>query len=339
MPEEEKQLDVTLRSVPVDFKNTVFLAAAVILFIVGFLAVLTNGCLLLTIAKDPLRCFRNKTAVLVGCLSVTDFITGAVTSVYVGVFHVRLILGSPPFMVKGVILTKLVSQFTVWSSMYIITVFSCERLIAIALPFFYRSNVSTVKMFSVCALIWVGCFFGNFLEVSGLREATYNTIELYVFFVAPLVVVFFAYCGIYYKLVRQRKITQSLTNSTEEQRIQQRHNRRERQLTITSFCILVGFVLSYCPWYAFYWVGTTCPSCLATRWYLACYHLSIPFLYMNSVFNPLLYMWRIPVYCRSIKAVFRGVPVDALAGSTNSAHSGNNITSQIRANPKVRPRQ
>ena len=92
----------------------------------------------------------------------------------------------------------------------------------------------------------------------------------------------------------------------------------QTQLMKTATLIIFVFVLSLLPFWSFTVIGRYCKTCTKERWYIACYRFSIPILYSNSAFNPLLYAWRMRTYRRSFQALFTGLKRDYLRESSSA---------------------
>lgn len=92
-----------------DFKSRIFIITGAILLLFAVLITISNGLLLFVIYKDPLKTFRNATAVLVISLAVADFLTGCVTAVDVGISHILEGLD----IQKVLLHAKIISQITV----------------------------------------------------------------------------------------------------------------------------------------------------------------------------------------------------------------------------------
>ncbi|KAK3736093.1 hypothetical protein QZH41_003539 [Actinostola sp. cb2023] len=289
-----------------DLKETVLLWTGVSLLFIAVLTLITNGVLLFTMYHNPLRCFRDTTATYVACLAVTDFLTGSVTAMDVGVSSLLNYMGIHSFKIKGVLHEKLLSQFTVRSGILVVVAFSFERFLAVAFPFFYRSFLSPKKALTCCIICCIVGLIASLLELI-LDKETFANMSYYGFFVAPLCLIVILYLLVFIavktKLLRapKRKIfVQKGHMISEKVRLQ-----REVRIGMTAFYIVLGFIFSYSFWFTVVLIGANCHSCVTKSWYYACYRSSIPFLYVNSSLNPLLYAWRISKYRRSILLVFK----------------------------------
>ncbi|XP_031556750.1 adenosine receptor A1-like [Actinia tenebrosa] len=289
------------------FHCEVLLWNGMVLLVIALVTSLTNGVLLITVFRDPLRCFRNGGSALIACLAVTDFLTGTVTASNAGIFSILNSQGIPSLRIRGVLQEKLVSQFTVRSGILVVTAFTFERFLAVAMPHFYRNYV-IIKNVNICALVCctVG-FLASIIELA-LDKVIFEYISYYGFFISPLILITICYLATYIALrkrLRSSKSTSVMPAASQQQRMREvQQLKRERLLFHTAFFVILGFVFSYSPWFSVVAITTYCPSCTKTRWYFALYRSTIPFLYVNSALNPLLYAWRIPRYRKSVAKMF-----------------------------------
>lgn len=283
--------------------------------------------LLYTLYRNPLRCFRNTAATFVACLSVADFLTGAITAMDVGVFSLLNANGIPSLKVMGVLQDKLVSQFTVRSGILVVVVFSIERFLAVATPYFYRNQATPKKALVTGIFCFIIGLLASLSELV-LDKKTFGTMSYYGFFVAPLSIILLAYLSIYIAIKHKLRKTMSmqLNNAQQRQRLQ---IKRECQLGLTAFYIVLGFLFSYCFWFTVVLIGNICPSCKIKSWYSACYRISIPFLYVNSALNPLLYAWRMPKYRRSFLLVLQSFHLVRIRPLSSPKETKNTNTSKV----------
>ena len=306
-----------------EFNSRIFIINGAILLLFAFLISIFNGLLLYTVYKDPLKTFRNATAVLVVALGITDLLTGCVTAVDVGICHILEGLGTRKIMLQA----KIVSQATVRASVFILTMFAVERFIAVAFPYVYRFSVTIKKTVVGCILCWVLGIVTSCLELVVARDL-YDVIFLYITFVVPLITVCLTYSATYWLMkgkTRRLHRTASKQNSEErgltrgrKEKMPKLSAKLQTQLMKTATLIIFVFVLSLLPFWSFTVIGRYCKTCTKERWYIACYRFSIPILYSNSAFNPLLYAWRMRTYRRSFQALFTGLKRDYLRESSSA---------------------
>lgn len=296
-------------SVPQDFKSRIFIINGAILLLFAVLITISNGLLLFVIYKDPLKTFRNATAVLVISLGVADFLTGCVTAVDVGISHILEGLAVQKVLLQA----KIISQITVRGSVYILTMFAVERFVAVAFPYAYRSSVTVRKTAICCALCWVLAIVTSCLELA-VDQDLYDVIFFYIMFVLPLVTMCFTYCAAYClmktmaeRVHRQRGDSENKyreRGSTRKEKMSKQSAELQKQLMKTASLIIIVFVLSLVPFWSFTAIRRYCKGCSEQKWFIAGYRFSIPILYSNSGLNPLLYAWRMRPYRRSFQALF-----------------------------------
>jgi hypothetical protein len=288
--------------------SQVLLWNGVVLLVIALVTTLTNGALLITVHRDPLRCFRNAGAAFIVCLAVTDFMSGAVTASNVGVFSILNSQGIPSLKIRGVLQEKIVSQFTVRSGILVVAAFSFERFTAVAFPIFHRNNI-TYKTVKNCALVCCPFVLMTSLMEVVVDRTVFDNISYYGFFIIPLLLISMSYLATYIAFRRKLRGVINNTNvmpiaSQEERYREVRQLKREKLLSQTAFYVIIGFMFSFSPWFSMVAITTYCKPCTKSSWYFAMYRSSIPFLYVNSALNPLLYAWRIPKYRQSVVKMF-----------------------------------
>ena len=281
-----------------EFTSRIFVINGTVLLLFAVLISVSNGLLLFALYKDPLKTFRNATAVLVAALGITDFLTGCVTAVDVGICHIIEATTNRKVMLQA----KIISQVTVRASVFIMILFAVERFMAVAFPYFYRFSITIRKTLFGCVLCWVFAIVTSCLELTVDRDL-YDMIFLYLTFVVPLLTLSFTYCASCW-LMKQKAKRLKTHDARKE-----KSTKVQTQLTKTATLIILVFILSLLPFWSLTVVARYCKSCAKESWFIACYRFSIPILYSNSALNPVLYAWRMQSYRRTFVALFTGVRV------------------------------
>ena len=280
-----------------EFKSRIFIINGAILLLFAVLISISNGVLLFMIYKDPLKTFRNATAVLVISLGFADLLTGCVTAVDVGISHILEGLAIQKVLLQA----KIISQITVHAGVFIITMFAVERFIAVVFSYFYRFSVTVRKVTFGCVPCWLLAIISSCRELVVDRDA-YDVIFLYITFVVPLLTVCVTYCTTYWVLKDKTKRLHRLhsaNKTTKEGRVSKKSEKLQTELIKTAMLINFVFVLSLVPVWSLTIIGKYCKSCKQEKWYISSYRFSIPILYSNFSFNPILYAWRMQPYRRS----------------------------------------
>ena len=294
-----------------DFKSLIFIITGAILLFFAVLITISNGLLLFVMYKDPLKTFRNATAVLIISLGVADLLTGCVAAVDVGISHI--LEGLDIQKVLGLLQAKIISQITARGSVYILTMFSVERFVAVAFPHTYRVSITVRKTAIGCAFCWVLAIVTSCLELAVDRDL-YDVIFFYITFVLPLATMCFTYCATFCLMkIRAKRVhrqrdgsgnTHRERGSMRKEKMAKQSAEMQKQLMKTAFLIITVFTLSLVPFWSFTVIHRYCKGCTEQKWFIAGYRFSIPIAYSNSALNPLLYAWRMRPYRRSFQALF-----------------------------------
>jgi uncharacterized membrane protein YfcA len=183
---------------------------------------------------------------------VADFLTGAVSAMDVGISSLLNSQGIACLIIRGILQEKLVSQFTVRSGILIVVA------LAVAFPYFYRNHVTPKIALVFCILCIAVSLLASPLELV-LDKETISNMSYYAFFITPLTLVVIAYLSIYIAIKHKlRKAINMQSNIQQRQRLQVK---RECELGLTAFYIVLGFLFSYSFWFTTVLIGTICPRC------------------------------------------------------------------------------
>ena len=231
-----------------EFKSRIFIINGAILLLFAVLISISNGVLLFMIYKDPLKTFRNNTAVMVISLGFADLLTGCATAVDVGISHILEGLAIQKVLLQA----KIISQITVRAGVFIITMFAVERFIAVVFPYFYRFSVTVRKVTLGCVSCWLLAIISSCLELVVDRDV-YDVTFLYITFVVPLLTVCVTYCTTYWVLkdkTNRLHRLHSANKTTKEGRVSKKSEKLQIELMNTAMLIIFVFALSLVPFWS-----------------------------------------------------------------------------------------
>ena len=142
------------------------LATGICLAILSPLTIVSNALLLLTIFKDPLRCFRTPATYFIVALAVVDLTTGLLVEPFFVLYRfVRystwsLIIGEPYYTLREIGIW--LSYVGLNASFLLVLGLISTQYLAITYPHLYRSIVTTRRVLA-CVVSCVGYFTGFIL--------------------------------------------------------------------------------------------------------------------------------------------------------------------------------
>jgi len=277
--------------------------------ILSMLAMVANGVLLYVMYKDPLRCFRKPISVLIAALAVQDFLTGCV----IGTLHIRNEISCKTIEERTPVtgsFESIIGLFSINNGTLLIMGLSVERLIAVALPFYYRATASGRKtlLCVVCIIAYSLVF--CLLQLTGIPEGIYSVLQLHLNMTFPLILVLIFNFALLRVLRGYRKRVCSMSSDASDSSFSTAAEKRDKQrididkqFALTAILIVLFLVLSHSPYYLMTLIEGHCSYCNG-QWFESCRRISLPFLFINSACNPFTYTFRIPQCLSSLKVLF-----------------------------------
>ena len=273
--------------------------------ILSMLAMVANGVLLYVMYKDPLRCFRKPISVLIAALAVQDFLTGSV----IGTLHIRNEISCEMIPDRTPIIgsfESIIGLFSINNGTWLVVGLSVERLIAVALPFYYRATTSGRKTLLCAVFTVVYSLVFCLLQLTSIPEGIYLGLQLHLNMTFPLIAVLIFNFGLLRVLSGYRKRVCSMSSDASDSSFSAAAEKRidiDKQFALTTILIVLFLVLSHSPYYLMTLIEVYCSHCNG-EWFESCRRISLPFLFINSACNPFTYTFRIPQCRRSLKVLF-----------------------------------
>ena len=258
--------------------------------VLGILAAVSNGLLLIAMVRFRSSIFKSKGAYLIASLAIADFLTGLNSSLW----GLRYALQFPQALNK-----ILLSNFwiNVGASFLTILVMSLDRYIAIVFPFKAQVWLSKTRTLKCCVVVWlISAMCGACMALSPLIVQFCLTI---VFEITILITMFF-YCKIIFKLRQRRMIfTFMQPPGARDTHSNVDLQRWEYKLITVELSLMLIFII------------TVLPYMVAGQIYLVRYRFTVanydpklqlfigyylPVELMNFVLNPIVYAMRLPKY-------------------------------------------
>ena len=303
---------------------TICICSAAMAGILSMLAMVANGVLLYVMYKDPLRCFRKPISVLIAALAVHDFLTGSV----VGILHIHNEISCETIPERIPVtgsFKSIIGLFSINIGTLLVMGLSVERLIAVALPFYYRATASGRKtlLCTICIIVYSLVF--CLLQLSGIPEGIYSVLQLHLNMTFPLIAVLIFNFALLRVLRGYRKRVSSMSSDASDSSFSAAVEKRidiDKQFAFTAILIVLFLVLSHSPFYLTALIEVHCSQC-NEEWFASYRRISLPFLFINAACNPFTYTFRIPQCRRSLKVLFfrRQDTVEVFPRSPNTLDS------------------
>ncbi|XP_068704847.1 adrenocorticotropic hormone receptor-like [Montipora foliosa] len=278
--------------------------SAVVAGVFSLCAMASNGVALYIVYKDPLNFFRRKSiTVLMASLAVNDFLTGSVVSLFrilrdIACDSARI--RNPPFAGS---FENIIGVFAHNNGTLLIVGLSAERLIAVALPFYYRATASSRKTLVCVVCLTTYSFVFSLLQLSGIPPGIYRTLQLHLNMTFPLFAVFALNFSLLLILRKHRRRSCSKTPHPKDNHFAAANEHRF-DITFTAILIVLLLFLSLAPYYVMTLIEFHCSQCIRSTWFVPCRQISLLFRFIHCACNPFTYSFRIRECRQSFKALF-----------------------------------
>ena len=274
------------------YRNLVALICINLLSVIP--TVLLNALVIIAVATR--RRLRTNSNILLACLAGTDLLTGLVVQPIGIAVEVKRLLGVGPFCTveKLSVVTLSVVCFASFSHLVLISI---DRYIAIKHSLRYQDIVTPQRIKTGVVLVWAISALVTIEEIVLAETDKQTNIYSVYFEVTTLIsagifsvytaVIVYTYYYIFLETRRQKNRLQTeLISHEEAKRI-----KKDRKAAITPIIILGALVLTYLPIII---CALVMASSVDSRPFLSVYgSWCTTFVSLGSLFNPIIYCWRI----------------------------------------------
>lgn len=280
---------------------TTFLPTAIFLIFMTVITAPANGFLLLALFKDPLRCFRSPSVLLVKSMSAANFLIGVLVeplqcALYLSL-HMRVdtTSGYFPSLYKA---TQVIAFLANNTSFITVAVLSVDHLIAVCKPMWYKTKLTKKKISMVILLIWLYSALFGFLALTDIPMKMFHKIDLIANTTTTFLLLLSSYVvlAISYSLHRKRpQRPQRGRNDKQE--------KRDKRFLMVIFLLLITASLTSFPSFVSWYLYHYCKACLSSQSFHFSFEIVQNLFYLKFATDPFLYAWRLPRYRRSLSIV------------------------------------
>ncbi|CAH3159258.1 unnamed protein product [Pocillopora meandrina] len=291
------------------FEKSLCLGTGIIFAALIFMISIPNAMILVTLYRNPLRCFRKTFTVFLAFITATDLFVGSVVCTGEAITRFLCSFRGKQFPGEGDIPTIL-GYIGINSSILMVTAMSVDRLVSVVCPHFYLNTVKPKTLVLCNSIIVIFSAIFACLQLAGIPIDVYISIDIHLHTTFPLITTSLSYLGIFFVLRKRARVDfqRREANSTNAHLGDMRaitRVKRERKFVTTSFLILLFLIISIIPYFASILVEANCSGCRGKKWLIVLRESSVVFLFLNSTVNPLLTTFRINELKHSLRIVIR----------------------------------
>ncbi|XP_031574705.1 adenosine receptor A1-like [Actinia tenebrosa] len=292
--------------------------AAILSLVLGLISAISNILLLLTLHKDPLKCFqRRATTVFIQGLATSDFLAGSFIQT---TYALTLLLEATGHKVS--VLDNIVSIGShVGTKISILTlvVLAVDRLLAITLPWKYNTFVTRKRAAATNVFIWISIATFEATHFAPSIEKFLHDIDLHLQTTVPIAGLLIIFIATYLAFRKHsRNAVFAHQSDSRSNRIHMHNLQFEKKIIVTILLIMLVVLASLIPYLIVEKVSEGCDGphhvhedddhaeeesmdCNESKAIARVF--SVCLLSLSCALNPILYAWRIPHYRQSLKMV------------------------------------
>lgn len=274
------------------------LATGISLAILSPVTIVSNVLLLLTVYKDPLKCFRTPATCLIVALALVDLTTGLVVEPFFVIYRVASYVKWSPYVGQSyynlLLIGSWISTVCLNSSFLLVLALIWSQFIAITYPQRYRFFVTTRRVLAFVAFSWLYLTGFTLLQFAGVSRETLLQVNLH--FHSTLITILLI-VGSAILLKSLRRLLEASRRLEDETSV--------RQLTIVTLLLSAILIVSALPhvitlhiW--FYAKQETLQEMLDLSAVLT---IEDEMLFIKVACDAFIYAWRLPHYRKSLKLV------------------------------------
>ena len=256
-------------------------------------AALVNALVIAAVFTSP--ALHRPSNMLLCSLAFTDFGVGLIAQPLHATSRAAEVVGAFSTYCTTWLTSRLIGRWLSNASLFTLAAISLDRVLAIVLKTRYRPTVTSRRVFAAIVVMWFLAALIACVRLFAPRKVFLPTVA-YSYLVC-LVIMFITYCKSFRALRAHQRDVQS--HSTDIKGINVVGYRRSLN---TMLYIVAVTLVCYLP---FILLGTYQAVTGRNPVERAAWTIVDAFVFMSSVFNPLLYYWRIPDFRRAVRTLLR----------------------------------
>ena len=286
-----------------------YLAHVILIFVVAISAVISNLVFLIAVFRNSVvyRVRDPPVSLLVVNLGVCDLLAAVVLGCGGIYYYISLLNGrAREDLHEARIVISTFGVITCIVSICMISAMSVERFHAISSPLRHRARFTNLRIKEFLAFSWIYSISFACLSLA-VSYRVFVLLYCHIHVTLPLIILPVVYWKTYTALrFHNRNTVGNLADLSVARRDPSTCIRRnsERKLLSTILLVVVLFYVTFMPFYVALNISAHRPSLLEKKRFEIFLSLSSTIVFVNCVFDPFIYAWKIPKYRRAFKEVF-----------------------------------
>lgn len=287
--------------------------------------VISNGLFLWTFYKDPLKCLRTPSAIVIAGLTSANFLTGLIVEPAFVALYLWQFLSDTEDVEFFVRFAQAFSFITMNTSFLLMLALAIIQYLLIKYPRVYQTTVSPKSAFFGVVVIWIyAIFFAVLPEMVDVDEYAYFLTDMILHVTLLTVVLVILYIAIYYefrKLAERHRNadlgenTEGGGSSLEPSDSEQQRRRAEKDFVYGTFILTLILIITVWPFCISLYIMVNDFSIEA---YIAVL-LTQLFLLWKFALDPFVFAWRLRKFRKSLVLAMQRTcccPKPSLLGAT-----------------------
>lgn len=292
--------------------NTVEAFTIVALSVLAVATVVSNGVFLWTFYKDPLKCLRTPSAIVIAGLSSANFLTGLIVEPAFVAFYLWQYVADEEDWGVFLRFAQAFSFVTMNTSFLLMLALAIIQYLLIKYPRVYQKTVSPKSALVGVIAIWIyATFFALLPEMFHVNGFAYFLADMILHVTMLTVVLVILYIAIYYEFrkLAQRHRNADLGHNTEGEgsvvepsESEQQRRQAEKDFVYGTFILTLILIITVWPFCLSLYITICCSSVEA---YIAVMITQL-FLLWKFAMDPFVFAWRLRKFRKSLVFAMQG---------------------------------